>query len=217
MSAAASSPAAPVAAAVAGEPASWPDEVWAESVSWCDTVLRTCYGIYEFTDDPACVLRVGLSRTRSALSLADGTRVEAGDVIGVLHFWNEHLPRYTRHGPSLAWARAMHNQVVGSLCALAAHVEADNAWREVRALRAEAALYSRQRPRPHRVAQRYGFEQIATERSLLRRAHDLGDDCLLWGLARAFNPAALARLPFRRDHRELWISRTRLLHEYLPR
>lgn len=204
-------------AAVASEPATWPDELWAELVSWCDTILRSCYGIYEFTDDPACVFRVGLSRTRSALSLSDGTRIEAGDVVGVLHFWNEHLPRYTRRGPGLAWARAMHNHVVGSLRALAAYVEADSAWREVRALRAEAALYSRHRPRPHRVAQRYGFEQIATERSLLRQAHDLGDDCLLWGLARAFNPAALARLPFRRDHRELWMSRTSLLRNYLPR
>ncbi len=187
------------------------------SVSWCDTILRTCYGIYEFTDDPACVFRVGLSRTRSALALSDGTRIESGEVIGVLHFWNEHLPRYTDRGPGLEWARAMHNQVVGSLCALAAHVETDSAWREVQALRGEAALYSRQRQRPHRVAQRYGFEHIASERSWLRRAHDFGDDCLLWGLTRAFNPAALARLPFRRDHRELWISRSTLLRNYLPR
>ena len=217
MSAEASSHVGAVAATVAGEPASWPDEVWAESVSWCDTILRSCYGIYEFTEDPACVFRVGLSKMRSPLSLSDGTRIDAGDVVGALHFWNEHLPRYTRDGPSLGWARAMHNQVVGSLRALAAYVEIDDAWREVQAFRADAALYSRYRPRPHRVSQRYGFEQISTERSLLRRAHDLGDDFLLWGLARAFNPAALPRLPFRRDHRQLWISRTRLLRNYRPR
>jgi hypothetical protein len=213
----ASSSTGPMEDTVTGEPTTWPDELWAGSVSWCDAVLRTCYGIYEFTDDPGCVLRVGLSKTRSPLSLSDGTGIEAGDLVGALHFWNEHLPRYSRHGPSLGWARAMHHHVVGSLRALADYVEVDSAWRKVQAFRAETALYSRHRPQLHRVVQRYGFEQIATDRSLLKRAHDFGDDFLLWGLTRAFNPAALPRLPFLRDHRELWISRTALLRNYSPR
>lgn len=206
-----------IAGALAGASATWPDELWVGSISWCDAILRACYGVYEFTDDPACVFRIGVSKTRAPLSLSDGTRIDAGEVVGTLHFWNEHLPRYACDGPNLGWARAMRDQVANSLCALADYVESERGWRQVQAFRAEAALTSRRSSQLHRVIQRYGFEQIASDRSLLRRAHDLGDDFLLWGLTRAFNPAALPRLPFLRDHRELWISRACLLRNYFPR
>ncbi len=205
---------AAIAGAMASGSATWPDELWVGSVSWCDTILRACYGVYEFTDDRACVFRIGLSKTRVPLSLSDGTRIDAGEAVGTLHFWNEHLPRYSGDGPSFAWARAMRDQVAGSLGALASYVESERAWRDVQAFRAEAALSSRRSSQLHRVIQRYGFEQVASDRSLLRRAHDFGDDFLLWGLTRAFNPAALPRLPFLRDHRELWISRSSLLRNY---
>jgi hypothetical protein len=42
----------------------------------------------------------------------------------------------------------------------------------------------------------------------------LGDSVSAWGLTRAFNPAALPRHRFLRDHHELWISRTTLLKRY---
>jgi hypothetical protein len=214
----ASSDDGPIAGALADEPAStWPDGLWVGSVSWCDAILRACYGVHEFTDDPSCLFRIGLSKTRASLSLSDGTRIDGGETIGTLHFWNEHVPRYNGDGPNFGWARAMRDQVVNSLCALADYVERDRAWRDVLAFRAEAALTSRRSSRLHRVIERYGFEEVACDRSLLRRAHDLGDDFLLWGLTRAFNPAALLRLPFLRDHRELWISRASLLRHYGPR
>jgi hypothetical protein len=41
-------------------------------------VLRSCYNISEFSDDPACILRLGLSPARAPVSLADGTRVRTG-------------------------------------------------------------------------------------------------------------------------------------------
>ena len=205
----------PIAGALATDSeATWPDELWVGSVSWCDAILRACYGVHEFTDDPACLFRIGLSKTRASLSLSDGTRIDTGETVGTLHFWNEHLPRYSGDGPNFGWARAMRDQVVNSMCALADYVERERAWRQVQAFRAEAALTSRRSSRLHRVIRRYGFEEIASDRSLLRRAHDLGDDFLLWGLTRAFNPAALPRLPFLRDHRELWISRASLLRHY---
>jgi hypothetical protein len=208
----------PIAGALGDEPAAtWPDELWVGSVSWCDAILRACYGVHEFTDDPSCVFRIGLSKTRAALSLSDGTHIDTGEVVGTLHFWNEHLPRYNGDGPNLSWARAMRDQVANSLRALARYVESDRSWRDVQAFRAEAALTSRRSGELHRVIKRYGFEQVASDRSLLRRAHDIGDDFLLWGLTRAFNPAALLRLPFLRDHRDLWISRASLLRTYCPR
>jgi hypothetical protein len=193
----------------------WPDELWAGSVSLFDSIIRTCYGVYEFTDDPACVLRVGLSQARAPVLLSDGTRVETGDSVGTLHWWNEHLPRYSLDGPDFRWACAMRKQVLHSLRSLAAYVESETAWREIRALRGEAALSTRLGiTQVQRVARRYGFERVPTDFSILRRLHAFGESFTLWSLARAFNPAALTRQPFLRDHHELWISRAALLGRY---
>jgi hypothetical protein len=209
-------PAAGVATAAGSASAHWTDEIWASSVALVDALIRTYYGIYEFTDDPKCLLRVALGQARSAVRLSDGTRVENGELIGTLHFWNEHLPRYAPDGPDLRWACAMRDQMRRSLCSLAEYVEREPAWREIRALRGEAALSTRLGiMQVERVGERYGFERVSpTDHSFLRRVHAVGEALTLWSLTRAFNPAAVARQPFIRDHHELWLSRSSLLERY---
>jgi hypothetical protein len=193
-----------------------PDGIWASSVGLVDALIRTYYGIYEFTDDPKCVLRVALGQARTAVTLSDGTRVENGELIGTLHFWNEHLPRYAPEGPNLCWACAIRDQIRRSLCSLAEYIEREPAWREIRALRGEAALSTRLGVlQVQRVGERYGFERVpSTNHSFLCRLHAVGESVTLWSLTRAFNPAALSRQPFMRDHHELWISRSSLLEHY---
>jgi hypothetical protein len=198
-------------------PGQWPVDAWGEAIGWCDTLLRRLYRIQEFTDDPDCVFRVGLRPARDTILLSDGTRIEAGETIGSLHFWNEQLPRRAECGPGLGWASEMRRHVVHSLEALALYIEADWTWRGIRAFHAESALSARLGQRQvARLVHRYGFEISLADRSLLQRLHDLGDDFLLWGLARAYNSAALPRLRFFREHRDLWISRPSLLRLYLP-
>jgi hypothetical protein len=193
----------------------WPDEFWVGSVAWIDGVLRSYYGIYEFADDPACILRAGLSQARASVSLSDGTHIKVGEPIGALHFWNEHLPRYSSKGPNLAWACAIRDRVVYSLRAFSLHIESEAAWREVQAICTETALPARLgASQIERVFQRYGFERVPTDPSLSARLHGFGECFVLWGLTRAFNPAALPRQPFLRDHHELWISRATLLLRY---
>lgn len=196
----------------------WPDELWTGSVAWVDAMLRSYYGIYEFTDDPACVLRVGLGQARAPVLLSDGTDIEVGELVGTLHFWNEHLPRYSAKGPDLGWACAIRDRAVYSLRAFSEYIESEPAWQEVRAIRAETALPARLGvSQIGRVFQRYGFERVPTDPSLAARLHGLGECFVLWGLTRAFNPAALPRQPFLRDRHELWISRATLLSRYARR
>jgi hypothetical protein len=208
--------AAGVVTALGRASGSWPDDLWAGSVGLVDALIRTCYGIYEFTDDPGCVLRIGVGQARSDVILSDGTKVESGEPVGTLHFWNEHLPRYPPEGPNLRWACAMRDQMHRSLCSLAEYVESEPTWREIRALRGEAALSTRLGTwQVRRVGDRYGFERVPpTDLSLLRRLHAVGEGLTLWSLTRAFNPAALPRQPFMRDHHELWISRNGLIGRY---
>lgn len=193
-------------------PQGWRDEVWALVVGAVDGVLRSYYGVAPFTQDPRCLFRIGRTQLRDAVSLADGTRIEAGEAIGTLHFWNEHLPQFSGAGPNVGWAVTMQRRVAYSLRALAHFVERDEAWRDIRAFRGEAALSSRLGDvQLARVVQRFGFEDVAHAPSMLRQMHDVGECFSAWGLARAYNPVALAHQRFFRPYHDLWISRATLV------
>lgn len=208
-------PAWPDDSARALDHCSWRDETWMALVGRLDVVLRHWYGVYEFTADPRCVLRVGPGRARSTVELADGTRLVAGEPVGVLHLWNEHLPRFPGGKPDLHWAKTMRCRLLTSLQLLARHVACEPAWQEVQAVQAGISLAGALRGgQMRRVASSYGFEVLPADLSGFRRVHALGEDFLLWGFARAFNPSTLHRQPFFRARGDLWISRRTLLGRY---
>jgi hypothetical protein len=193
----------------------WRDEFWAVLIGSVDARLRAYYRIREFTCDERCILRLAIDRAPAPVILADGTTIAAGERIGALHLWNEHLPRYSGQGPDLGWAGNIRRQVAYSLCLLAAEVEHESGLPTVRAFRAEAMLASRLGlAQLDRLAERHGFEAIATRPTLLGWLRTLGDCVNVWCLTRAFNPGALPRQRWRRERHELWISRTRLLALY---
>jgi hypothetical protein len=65
-----------------------------------------------------------------------------------------------------------------------------------------------------RLAPRYGFEIIERPPTLSGHLRTVADSFIVWGLTRAFNPGALPRQRFLRDHRKLWISRATLHRLY---
>ncbi len=206
----------PEAAETAEDGAEWRDAAWAALVGRVDTVLRRCQGVIEFTGDPACVLRIELCHAPVDVTLGDGTRIDAGEPVGGLHFWNEHLPRFPRTGPDLRWAKTMQGRMATSLGMLAQFVERTPEWQGVRALRGCAPFCSRlSAMRIRRVTARYGFD-LVDDAALGRSWHAFGENVMLWALARAFNPVATERQPFQREKHELWISRHRLLERYRP-
>jgi YkoP-like protein len=193
---------------------------WHGAVIFIDGLLQSYYDIFEFTRDPDCLLRLGVSTASERTVLTDGTVVEAGEPIGTLHLWNEHLPPYgLSAGPDIAWATEMRRRLIESLRFLADHVEADPLWHEVKAFRGEAAFSSRLGPSQlQRVARRHGFDCIARESSSVRALRGLGICICTYGLAWAFNPAAISRQRFFRPYHELWISRGTLQTLYgVPR
>lgn len=192
------------------------DRAWVALVGNVDAMLRRRQGVYEFTDDPDCLLRVGLRRAPATVRLADGQVIAAGSPIGVLHFWNEHLPPFPPAGPDIRWATRIEHRFGRSMRLLAAHVEGHPAWAEVRALHGSVALSGGLRPaQMRRVASHYGFEIAEPDLAGLAALHAFGENFLLWAFARAFNPAALQRQPFRRPRTELWMSRETLRARFL--
>ncbi len=194
----------------------WRDLAWASLVGRADAVLRRCQGVFEFTDDPECVLRLQACLAEADLVLSDGTRIAAGEPVGGIHFWNEHLPPFPKAGPDLRWAKAMQHCMALSLIRLAAFAEQAPEWRSVRAFGGGAPFCGRLcAMRIRRVTARYGFDLVEDETSG-HPWHGLGGNIVLWALARAFNPVANQRQPFLRERHELWISRGCLLRRFGP-
>jgi hypothetical protein len=209
-------PRAEIRSSVAKPPVQgWRDEFWTMLVGALDGVLRSCYSVVQFTDDPRCVFRIGQGQARHDLLFADGTVIDAGETIGTLHFWNEQLPPFSLSGPDLRWAVIMHRRVVYSLRALTQFLEIDPVWCGISAFRAEAALSSRIGDKQlERVTRRYGFECIDEPVSWQRHLHELGECCSAWGLARAYNPVALTHQRFFRPYHDLWLTRATLIARY---
>ena len=76
-------------------------------------------GIWEFSDDPHCILRLRLATARNHVRLDDGTVLEAGDPVGELHLWNEQMPQIPGTGRDVAWARGFYRSLTHSLRLLA--------------------------------------------------------------------------------------------------
>jgi hypothetical protein len=195
--------------------AGWKDEFWIALVGTLDAWLRSYYDIRNFTDDPQCLLRIGPMPAHMPVSLLDGTEIREGELVGALHLWNEHVPRYSGNGPTLAWAKEMRRRMLRSLGLLADFVERDRVWAPVRGFCGDSTLSSRIGGlQMQRLARRHGFEPAQPPAALSRHLRTVADSLIVWGLTRAFNPAALPRQRFLRDHNELWISRSTLVTLY---
>ncbi len=189
------------------------DLLWNVAVRITDWVLRRWYDVREFTDDPTCLFRISRTSAPHEAELSDGTRIHAGETIGVLHIWNEQLPRFSLIGPDFRWAQLIRGRMLRSFRELARYLNEDPSWANIRGIHACATFGNRRRrAQIRRVAARFGVELIDVGGP--KGWHALGEDMLIWAFARAFNPLALRRHCFRHDRTELWISRDRLLTLY---
>lgn len=187
------------------------------AVRGVDTLLRQHLGIREITDDEECIFRVSLAVARTSLWLSDGTRVAAGTPVLELHFWNEHLPIMPAQGPSVAWANLLKRRLYRSLATVTAYLEGDPRLADIIALNGAPPFASRLGlAQMVRTARRFGFEVIDPDAPPDRhgRLYLLLDGILLWGMARAYNPASVSGKGLRRQRYQLWISRARLLGRY---
>ncbi len=194
-------------------------DILGRAIRFFDAVLRRRMHIVEFCDDRQCIFRLAVVRTSQELSLRDGTRVAPGDIVGELHFWNEHLPEIPRDGPGFRWGIAMRRRLRHSLCRLASEVQSNPVYRDVLALHAAIGFTGGlgRAPQVTRLAAQLGFEVRASRRRGPAWLHDIPQSLFVWGLIRAFNAGALRRSPLIRHRHELWISRAHLLARYCTR
>jgi hypothetical protein len=205
------------AARATGRPEREPAGPFGRAVAWLDRLLRRRQRVYEFSDHPACFLRVAIVPAEEDLILADGTLIRSGEPIADLHIWNERMPPVPPQGAGFAWATETRRRFERSLSELAKHLETDPALRDVGGIRANTVFATRiGRMNVVYLGRRFGFERVPSKRrpGLARRLHDLGANLLLWALVRTFNRHALRGKPFIPLRDEYWMSRRVLLERY---
>jgi len=186
-----------------------------------DALLRRIYQVTEFTQDPEAMLRLSLATAERDLVLSDGTHIRAGDPVAMLHFWNEHIPVMPPDGPDLGWGLAFQRGLSRSLQDVAAHVQTDPAYRQVRALRGPTTFTSAHDPaEASRIVGRWGFDLLRRERKagFWPRFGLFWESVYASWLIWAYNPPSARSKPLRSLRwDELWMSRERLLAQYQPR
>ena len=91
-----------------------------------DGRLQRRHAVFEYTGNPVCIFRVDIACSPERLALRDGTRLQRGERIARLHFWNEHVPPVPQDGATIAWARQMQHAIAISLQELACYLKSQS-------------------------------------------------------------------------------------------
>jgi ceramide glucosyltransferase len=182
-----------------------------------DAFLRKRQGIFEYCDEPDCVLRISMGTCEEETELSDGTRLHPGDAMCELHLFNEHMPQLSGDGANIRWAVEMHRRFRHSLTKLAKAFGTDRRFDAVKGLHCVSVFGSRDGPKQtQRMAGRLHFDVFDFTRppTLASRLHQAGENLLILGLVWTFNPAGLRTAKLARGRYRLCMSRGVLLGNY---
>lgn len=179
-----------------------------------DRLLRWALGVYEFDDDPDCLLRVRLAPTAHVIILPD-RKVPAGAQILELHLWNEHIPPLSPAGPDLAWATRIYRRLKVSFRALAYQIQCDLQLADVQAVGGITALFFPGDGTAGETLFRHLGFTLRPHHSSFGRLGEFWENFYTWWIMWTFNPASLRYRKLRRLRRtEIWMSTAEFLRRY---
>ncbi len=182
-----------------------------------DRHLRRRHGVSEYTQSPDCFCRMQIVHTSDDLLLGDGTRVQPGDRVVILHFWTDQVPPMPVGGPTLGWARLMSENFTLSLQELARHLAGRTDIDDVAAVRVDIALGATARSgQISRILSRFGFQVMPRRHplSIVERIHRYGENVLISLMVFAHNAIALRTDTLVRDRVVAYLSRPVLEQRY---
>lgn len=179
-----------------------------------DAFLRRAYGVFEFCQDPDCLLRLQATVAAHPVHLP-GLEVRAGEPVVGLHLWNEHLPIVPPEGADLGWATRTARLWVYSLRLAARHVQQDPRLAAARAIVGVTALLDPAgQAASVKLMQRLGFT-VLPYHSPLGRFGEFWENFYSWWVIWAYNPASLRNRRLFHMHRaEIWMARDEFLDRY---
>lgn len=183
-----------------------------------DGLVRRASGVFEFCDETNCLLRLQVTHAPHDLRLSDGSEVQAGDPVLMLHLWNEHIPPMGPTGPDLAWAAKAYRMLLHSLHAAAWWLANEPRLADVRAIAGVTVLIAPGGERGGlRLMRWLGFD-VFPYQGRLTRFGEFWENLYTWWLMWAFNAASLRHRQLLRLRRvEVWTSADAFLKRYRVR
>ena len=185
----------------------------ARAIFLLDTRLRRRLAVFEYSANPSCIFRLGIVRARRGLTLRDGTRLQTGDRVAQLHFWNEHIPPVPPDGATIRWARHVRQDVAASLRELAHYLASRPDLHDVNVVCADVPSATRaQSQQVARIMGHFGFEVFTADEhlSIGERIHRFGENILISLTVFAQNAAALRLDTLSRVRVPIYLSRRTL-------
>lgn len=176
-----------------------------------DAYLRRRQGVFVYSEDPACILRLSLAQAQAPMRFAGGATVAPGDPLLVLHFWNERLPVVPPAGPDIGWARTMYRQALASLRMLARYLAQEPQMADVRAVGSDlGGFLTSGALDTGGVFARLGFQvdRPRARAGAWGRFVEFWENVYSWALVWTYNPATLrGKTPWTLERFSLWMPR----------
>ncbi len=184
-------------------------------IHWIDRLAAKRRGIYAFSQDPACLLRLRRTTARHDLNLPDGVIVAGAPVVEI-HLWNEHMLQLSQDGRGgIAFGNAFLRGIIHSFQGIARAMLSDPQLANAQAVGCNLIfLFDENNPERVYQAGRLGFTYLPHRRPL-GAFGEFWENLYAWGLMWAYNPESLAGRRFFGSRRsEIWMSRQVFLDRY---
>jgi hypothetical protein len=181
-----------------------------------DFWLCRLQNVFEYSRSRECIFRAQLNRIRKSRVFRSGEKLGSGERIVTLHFWNEQVPPFPKHGPTIGWALRMNRGISGSLCELACYFRTHPELMDVSAVRIVAPIGARERTEQIvRLLGRHGFEPpVSAPLGVVTRIGWFFDNLYISLLVLAQNRRALRCDTIRRWRVEVFLQRATLDRRY---
>jgi hypothetical protein len=179
-----------------------------------DTLVRASLGVYEFTYDSECILRIQLMMANHTVNLGS-VRILKGEPVLGIHVWNERIPKLPKEGANLEWALQIRRQVVHSFKALSKEMQRENRYSQIRGIYGASALFSfADHTGGVHMMQHLGFT-VLPHHSSLGRFSEFWENLFSWWLMWTYNETSLnSRQFFKLKQTEIWMTVGEFLQRY---
>ncbi len=183
-------------------------------VKFIDSLIRKADNVFEFCEDPSCILRLQLMPSPHAMTMGE-MQIRKGETLLVLHVWNERVPKIPSGGADLEWALGLRRELIHSLQAVAAEIQGDSRYDLVRAIYGASILFSSaSHTGGMRLMKSLGFT-IQPYHNPLGKFGVFWENLFSWWLMWAFNDVSMESREFRLLERtEIWITKQDFIRRY---
>jgi hypothetical protein len=180
-----------------------------------DRLLRRSLGVYEFSGDPDCLLRIQITVAPHTLRLPGGV-VEKGEPVLGLHLWNDRVRPIPATGPDLTWGLWLRRNFERSLHLVGHEMRRDPRLAHVRAVGASTGvLVPGDSSSGVRVMRHLGFYVGPYPHRRFAWFVEFWENLFSWWLMWAYNPTSLRHRSFSGMGRtEVWILTAEFLERY---